>query len=140
MAKSKFCPLCERDGKKIKMVRQRRLDTEGKLNRKNTTYWICPKCKNEAKDIVKDPFIEKMGGSDSLGLNKKSGEKDDRGKPIKEERRRVKGKTQTRITIDRSKRLSGIPETDVFHEVIENGKTVHGPHIEPKGKRKVMET
>lgn len=138
MAKSKFCPLCERDGKKIKMVRQRRLDTKGKLNRKNTTYWICPRCKNEAKDIVKE-FIEKIGGSDSLGLNKKSGEKDNRGKPIKEERRKVKGNTETRITIDRSKRLKGKPETDVSHEVRKNGKTIHGPHLEPKGKRKVIQ-
>jgi hypothetical protein len=138
MVKSKFCPLCERDGKKIKMVRQRRLNTKGKLNRKNTTYWICPRCKNEAEDIVKE-FFETMGGSDSLGLNKKSGEKDDRGKSIKEERRRVKGNVENKITIDRSKRLKGIPETEVTHEVIKNGKTIHGPHIEPKGKRKVIQ-
>jgi len=78
---------------------------------------------------------ETLGISTSLGLKKKSGQKDERGKPIREETIRVKDKTETKITIDRSKRLNGEPETDVFHEVIKNGKTVHGPHLEPKGKR-----
>lgn len=81
---------------------------------------------------------ETLGISTSLALKKKSGQKDERGKPIREERIRVKGKTETKMTIDRSKRLKGIPVTDVFHEVIKNGKTVHGPHLEPKGKRKVV--
>ena len=77
---------------------------------------------------------EILGISTSLGVKKKSGQKDERGKPIREERIRVNGKTETKITIDRSKSLDGKPETDVFHEVIKNGKTVHGPHLEPKGK------
>jgi hypothetical protein len=78
---------------------------------------------------------ETLTASESLGLRQKSGEKDARGKPIREARIRVKGNTETKITIDRSKRLKGLPETDVFHEVIKNGKTVHGPHPESKGKR-----
>ena len=82
--------------------------------------------------VVKDT----IGISESLGLKKKSGKKDDRGKPLKEERIRVKGKTENIITIDRSKRLNGNKETDVFHEVKKSGKTIHGPHLEPKGKNK----
>jgi hypothetical protein len=69
----------------------------------------------------------------------KSGEKDERGKPIKEERRRVIGNTETKITVNRSKSNSGKRETNVLHEVKKNGKTVHGPHLEPKGKRKAIE-
>gem|GEM_PF-6955008 len=94
----------------------------------------CPKCGSGNKTIELTAVI-----STHLGLKTKSAEKDERGKPVTEERIRVKGKTQTKMTIDRSKRLKGIPVTDVFHEVMKNGKTVHGPHLEPKGKRKVVE-
>jgi predicted ATP-dependent serine protease len=94
----------------------------------------CPRCGSGNKTIELIAVIP----SPSLGLKTKSAEKDERGKPIKEKRIRVKGKTQTKITIDRSKRLKGIPVTDVFHEVMKNGKTVHGPHLEPKGKRKIV--
>jgi len=82
---------------------------------------------------------ETFGISTSLGLRKKSGQKDMRGKSIKEERIRVVGNTETKITIDRSKRLDGKPETDVFHEVIKNGKTVHGPHPETKSMKNKKE-
>lgn len=61
---------------------------------------------------------ETISVSESLGLRKKSGQKDNRGKPITEERIRVKGGTETKMTIDRSKRLKGLAITDVFHEVV----------------------
>jgi len=48
---------------------------------------------------------------------------------------KVKGNVETRITVDRSKKLKGIPETDVHHEVIKNGMTIHGPHLEPEKKK-----
>ena len=64
----------------------------------------------------------------------KSAEKDARGKPIKEVRLRKEGKTENIITVDRSKRLSGKPETSVYHEVKKNGKTIHA-HLEPKNKK-----
>ena len=94
----------------------------------------CPRCGSGNKTIEIIAVIP----SPILGLKTKSVEKDERGKPIKEDRIRVERNIQKRITIDRSKRLSGIRETDVFHEVIKNGKTVHGPHLEPKVKRKVV--
>jgi hypothetical protein len=94
----------------------------------------CPKCGSIKRTHM--VFVaETLTVSESLGLRQKSGEKDARGKPIREARIGVKGNTETKITIDRSKRLKGLPETDVFHEVIKNGKTVHGSHPEPKGKR-----
>jgi hypothetical protein len=70
----------------------------------------CPKCGCK-KRTIKREFNEVMGGSNSFRLKKESGEKDTRGKPIKEERRRVKGNIENKITIDRSKRLKGIPVT-----------------------------
>jgi hypothetical protein len=98
----------------------------------------CPRCGSGNKTIELVAVISR-----SLGLKTKSAEKDERGKPITEGRirvegNRVEGNTETRITIDRSKRLKGIPVTDVFHEVMKNGKTVHGPHLEPKSKRKAV--
>jgi len=94
----------------------------------------CPKCGSTKRThIIAIPAT--VGISTSLGLKMKSGQKDERGKPIREERRRVERGTETKIMIDRSKRLKGIPVTDVFHEVIKNGKTVHGPHPEPKGRK-----
>jgi len=98
----------------------------------------CPRCGSGNKTIELIAVVSR-----SLGLKTKSAEKDERGKPITEEKIRVEGNTvegntETRITKDRSKRLSGIRETDVFHEVRKNGKTIHGPHLEPKGKRKVV--
>jgi len=95
----------------------------------------CPKCRSKKRTHI-IVVTETLGISTSLGLKKKSGQKDTRGKPIKEERIRVVGNTETKIMIDRSKRLDGKPETDVFHEAIKNGKTVHGPHPEPKGRKK----
>lgn len=94
----------------------------------------CPKCGSTRRHIFVT-VTETISVTESLGLRKKSGQKDDRGKPITEERIRVKGGTQTRMTIDRSKRLKGLPITDVTHEVIKNGKTIHGPHLEPKSKK-----
>jgi hypothetical protein len=98
----------------------------------------CPRCGSGNNTIEIIAAIP----SPILGLKTKSAEKDERGKPITEERIRIEGdtiegKTETRITKDRSKRLKGIPVTDVFHEVKKNGKTIHGPHLEPKDKRKV---
>lgn len=98
----------------------------------------CPKCGSKKRSIMV-VVTETLGISTSLGLKKKSGQKAERGKPIKEERRRLKGKTETIMTMDRSKRLKGIPETEVTHEVIKNGKTIHGPHLEPKDKRNKKE-
>jgi phage FluMu protein Com len=95
----------------------------------------CPRCGSGNKTIE----IKLVIPSPILGLKTKSAEKDERGKPIKEDRVRVERNIQNRITVDRSKRLKGIPETNVIHEVIKNGKTIHGPHIEPKGKRKGIE-
>lgn len=94
----------------------------------------CPRCGSGNKTIELIAVIP----SPILGVKTKSAEKDERGKPIKEYKIRVEGKTETRITKDRSKRLKGIPVTDVFHEVMKNGKTVHGPHLEPKDKRKAV--
>jgi len=94
----------------------------------------CPKCGSGNKTVE----IVLNIPSPMLGMKMKSAEKDARGKPIKEERRMVKGNTQTKITIDRSKRLNGKPETDVFHEVIKNGKIIHA-HLEPKRERKHRE-
>lgn len=95
----------------------------------------CPRCGSGSKTIDLVAVIR----SPVLGLKTKSAERDERGKPIKEYKVRVEGNIENRITKDRSKRLSGIPVTDVFHEVMKNGKTVHGPHLEPKGKRKIVE-
>jgi uncharacterized Zn finger protein (UPF0148 family) len=93
----------------------------------------CPRCGSGNKKIE----ITLRIPAPTLGLKIKSAERDERGKSITEARIRVQGKTQTKMTVDRSKRLRGISETDVFHEVVKNGKTVHGPHLEPKGKRKI---
>lgn len=93
----------------------------------------CPRCGSGNKTIELIAVV-----SSSLGLKTKSAEKDERGKPIREYKIRVEGNTETRITKDRSKRLSGIQETDVFHEVKKNGKTIHGPHLESKCKRKIV--
>jgi hypothetical protein len=71
-------------------------------------------------------------------LKKKSAEKDGRGKPIIEEEIKVEvreRKIENIITRDRSKRLNGKKETDVYHEVKVNGETTHPRHLEPKGKR-----
>ena len=94
----------------------------------------CPRCGSGNKTIELPAVISSV----SIRLNTKSAEKDERGKPIKEYRIRVEGNTEIRITKDRSKRLKGKKVTDVFHEVMKNGKTVHPRHLEPKGKRKVV--
>jgi len=74
--------------------------------------------------------------SESLKIEKKSGEKDSRGKCIQESRHKFEGENvENIITIDRSKRPEGSPETNIYHEVKRDGKTIHGPHLEPK-KRK----
>jgi phage FluMu protein Com len=91
----------------------------------------CPRCGS----INKTKELRQVAPSPILRLRTKSAEKDERGKPIKEERIRVEGKTEHRITRDRSKKLGGKPETDVWHEVKVNGQTVHKPHLEPKSKR-----
>lgn len=94
----------------------------------------CPKCGSTRRTHI----VEVTGtvtASASLRLRQRSGEKDERGKPLQEADIKVRGNIETKITKDRSKRLNGIPKTDVYHEVIKNGKTIHGPHLEPKGKK-----
>lgn len=94
----------------------------------------CPQC-GSTKRIIIIEKTETITPSDSLGLKYRSGEKDLRGKSIREADLRVKGNIENKITRDRSKRLKGIQDTDVYHEVIKDGKTIHGPHLEPKGKK-----
>lgn len=94
----------------------------------------CPKCGSTKRTHI-IAFTATTDSSTSLVLKMKSGQKDERGKSIREERIKVEDGIEEKITKDRSKRLKGIPETDVFHEVVKNGKTVHEPHLEPKGKR-----
>jgi len=97
----------------------------------------CPRC-GSTKRFVE--VSETMTFSESSRLQQRSGEKDQRGKPIREADIKVKGNVETKITKDRSKRLKGIPETDVYHEVIRNGKTIHGPHLKPKDKKHFSRT
>jgi len=94
----------------------------------------CPRCGSTKRTHLVE-VSETITASASLGLRQRSGEKDQRGKPLREAHIKVKGNLETKITRDRSKRLKGIPETDVYHEVIKNGKIIHGPHLEPKGKK-----
>lgn len=94
----------------------------------------CPKC-GSTKRIHIVEVSETVTASASLGLRQRSGEKDNRGKPLREADIKVKGNVETKITKDRSKRLKGISKTDVYHEVIKKGKTIHGPHLEPKSKK-----
>lgn len=93
----------------------------------------CPRC-GSTKRTIMIKIVEPISTSVSLGLKHRSGQKDPRGKPIREAKIKVKGNTQTRITIDRSKRLEGIEDTDVYHEVIKNGKIIHA-HPEPKDRK-----
>jgi len=94
----------------------------------------CPRCGNTKRTHIVEVSGTVMASA-SLGLRQRSGEKDQRGKPLREADIKAKGNVETKITKDRSKRLKGIPETDVYHEVIKNGKIIHGPHLEPKGKK-----
>ena len=94
----------------------------------------CPKCGSTKRTHFVGP-TKILRISPSLRLRHRSGEKDQRGKPLRETHIKVEEKVEARITKDRSKRLEGIPETDVYHEVIKNGKTIHGPHLESKGKK-----
>lgn len=94
----------------------------------------CPRCRSTKRTHFVE-VSETVTSSDSLRLQQRSGEKDQRGKPIREADIKVKGNVETKITKDRSKRLKGIPETDVYHEVIRNGRTIHGPHLKPKDKK-----
>lgn len=94
----------------------------------------CPKCGSTKRTHIKE-ITDTITLSESSRLRQRSGEKDQRGKPLREADIKVKGSVETKITKDRSKRLEGIPETDVYHEVIKNGKTIHGPHLEPKVKK-----
>jgi predicted nucleic acid-binding Zn-ribbon protein len=94
----------------------------------------CPRCGSTKRTHFVE-VSETMTSSGSSRFRQRSGKKDQRGKPIREADIKVKGNVERRITKDRSKRLEGIPETDVTHEVIKNGKTIHGPHLEPKDKK-----
>jgi hypothetical protein len=94
----------------------------------------CPKCGSTKRTHIIE-ITETVAVSESLRLKQRSGEKDHRGKPIREADIKVKGNIETIITKDRSKRLTGKQETDVYHEVIKNGKTIHGPHLKPKNKK-----
>lgn len=95
----------------------------------------CPKCGNTKRTYI----IEKtaaVAASTSTKLRYRSGDKDQRGKPVREADAKIEGNVENKITKDRSKRLEGISDTDVYHEVIKDGKTIHGPHLEPKGRKK----
>ena len=99
----------------------------------------CPFCGGSSKAysvVVKETLHLDDG---NLRIRQRSGAKDARGKCIQETNIKVRGNTQTIITVDRSKRLIGNQETDVYHKVIKNGKTIHGPHLEPK-KRKTKKS
>jgi hypothetical protein len=96
----------------------------------------CPKC-GSTKRVYSRVIIDSFVVSDeNLNLKQRSGLKDTRGKCVNETNIKIRKNVQTVITIDRSKRLNGIPETDVYHKVIKNGKTIHGPHLEPKAKNR----
>lgn len=95
----------------------------------------CPKCGSTKRTHVVEA-AEMVRISTSLRLKHRSGKKDPRGKPLREAYIKVKGDTEEKITKDRSRRLKGMDETDVYHEVWKNGKIIHGPHLEPKSKKK----
>lgn len=97
----------------------------------------CPNCGSTARAVVIPDTGQ--GLDDKMRLQERSEDKDQRGKPLREADRKFKGNVEKIIMKDRSKRLKGIPETDVYHEVKRNGKTVHPPHLEPKGKKKTRE-
>jgi len=70
-------------------------------------------------------FADTITVSEGLRLRKKSGEKDQRGKPIQEIKTKVEGDLEVTYTIDRSERLKGKPKTKVLQEVWKKGKLVH---------------
>jgi len=96
----------------------------------------CPRCGSTKRTHIAEVSATATP-STSLRLRYRSGEKDQRGKPLREIIAIVEGNEEEIYTKDRSKRLRGIPETDVYHEVIEirTGKTKHPRHLKPKGKK-----
>ena len=96
----------------------------------------CPKC-GSFKRAFSVVLKESIALSDNrVRLRYRSGKKDYRGKCLREIDIKKNGSIETTITVDRSKRLKGKQETDVYHKVTNNGKIIHGPHLEPRKRKR----
>lgn len=105
------CPTCQKLRTIVRIARREDGNEEKEFSCGHKVVCVC--------------VTDTITASEGLRLRKRSGEKDQRGKPIKEVKTRVEGDLEVTYSIDRSERLKGIPKTKVLQEVWKKGKLVH---------------